>query len=52
MNDMEIEGMLAAGQKRASRRPASALRLPLEVAPMFREWLKAKSPTATSTSCR
>ena len=45
LNDMEIERMLEAGYEAGAREAGYVLlRLPLEVAPIFREWLIANYP--------
>ena len=45
LNDMEIERLLEAGRAAGAREAGYVLlRLPLEVAPLFREWLIANYP--------
>jgi DNA repair photolyase len=45
LNDMELERLLEAGHAAGAREAGYVLlRLPLEVAPIFREWLKAHYP--------
>src|SRR4051812_15887128 len=45
INDMELERLLAAGYEAGAREAGYVLlRLPLEVAPIFREWLIANYP--------
>jgi DNA repair photolyase len=45
LNDMELERLLEAGHAAGARDAGYVLlRLPLEVSPIFREWLKANFP--------
>ena len=45
LNDMELERLLEAGYEAGAREAGYVLlRLPLEVAPIFREWLIANYP--------
>ena len=45
LNDMELERLLEAGHAAGAREAGYVLlRLPLEVSPIFREWLKASYP--------
>jgi DNA repair photolyase len=45
LNDMELERLLEAGYAAGAREAGYVLlRLPLEVSPIFREWLKANYP--------
>jgi DNA repair photolyase len=45
LNDMELERLLEAGREAGAREAGYVLlRLPLEVAPIFREWLMANYP--------
>jgi DNA repair photolyase len=45
LNDMELERLLEAGREAGAREAGYVLlRLPLEVAPIFREWLAANYP--------
>ena len=45
LNDHELENLLAAGSKSGARHASYVLlRLPLEVEPLFRQWLAAERP--------